>query len=88
MSKIAFRNYDKQAIKALLKEMGKDRYECALRDVGLSDMKPMGLTGFFIEWNDMEVRLYHRYPSGTELFIVDVLGFWAVPNEGWVRVRV
>jgi len=87
MSKVVFRNHDKKAIRLLLKEIGKERYEVALMDAGLAEMKPLGLTEFYIEWNNQDVHLYHRYPSGTIFFIVDVLGFWAVPNDGWIMER-
>ena len=87
MSKVIFRNYNKKATRLLLKEIGKERYENALKDVGLSEMKPMSLEGFYVEWNDNEVLLYHRYPSGTIFCIIDVLGFWAVPYDEWIMER-
>ena len=87
MSKVIFKNSDKKAIRQLLKEIGKDRYEGALNDAGLSEMKPMGLDGFYVEWDNMEVTLYYRYPSGTVFMIMDVLGFWGIPNDGWELTR-
>jgi hypothetical protein len=87
MSKTVFRNYNKKAISALLMEVGKERYYCALKDVGLYEMKPISLDGFFVEWFNEDVKLYHRYPSGKEFYIIDVLGFWALPIDGWVRER-
>ncbi len=87
MSKVLFINSDKKAIRQLLKEIGKERYECALKDAGLSEMKPMGLDGFYVEWDNKEVILYYRYPSGAVFKIMDVLGFWGVPNDGWEMTR-
>lgn len=87
MSKEIFINKDKKQIKHLIKEIGKERYEAALKDVGLHEMKPISMDGFYVEWADKEISLYYRYPSGTEFFIMDVLGFWGVPVEGWIRIR-
>ena len=87
MSKVVFKNSDKKAIRQLLKEIGKDRYEGALKDAGLSEMKPMGLDGFYIEWDNMDVTLYYRYPSGTVFKLMDVLGFWGIPSDGWELTR-
>lgn len=87
MSNQLFRNYDKKAIHSLLKDIGKERYECALNDVGLSQSKPLTMTGFFIEWNKGDINLWHRYPSGVEKMIMSVLGFWTIPLEGWEMYR-
>ena len=48
MSKTVFRNYDIKVIKALLKEIGQERYNCALKDVGLFESKPLSMDGFFV----------------------------------------
>lgn len=87
MSKIIFKNSDNKAMRQLLKEIGKDRYECAIEDAGLSEMKPISLDGFYVEWDNKEVTLYYRYPSGTIFKIMDVLGFWGVPNDAWEMTR-
>lgn len=87
MSKDVFRNYDKKAIHKLLKEIGKEQYECALDDVGLAKSKPLTLTGFFIEWDNGNINLFHCYPSGIEKMIMSVLGFWAIPDKGWELYR-
>ncbi|WP_282118065.1 hypothetical protein [Maribacter aquivivus] len=87
MSKEMFINKDKKAIRALLKEIGKARYEAALIDAGLQDMKPIGLDGFYVEWIDGDVQLWYRYPIGKKFKLIDVLGFWAVPIDGWERSR-
>ena len=41
MSKIVFRNYDLKRIRDLLKEVGKERYETALKDAGMHENKPV-----------------------------------------------
>ncbi|WP_291967640.1 hypothetical protein [Maribacter sp.] len=89
MSKTVFRNYDIKRIKALLKEIGKDRYECALKDLGLIEQKPISMDGFFVEYetDTHDIYLYYRYPSRVVFKIMPVLGFWNVPNDFWVRER-
>lgn len=90
MSKVVFRNYDLNAVKQLLKkEIPVERYKCALEDQGLLEQKPISWDGFFFEY-DPETKkesLYYRYPSGVVYFIMPVLGYWSVPNEGWVKDR-
>ena len=87
--KEVFRNYDIKRIKMLLKEIGKERYEAALDDAGLKNMKPLGMKGFFVEYEieSRDVSLYYKYPSRTEIFIMPVLGFWAVPHTDWELLR-
>mgnify|MGYP003630445394 CR=1 FL=1 len=88
-TKEVFRNYDIKRIKMLLKEIGQERYNAALEDVGLKDSKPLGMKGFFVEYevNTKDVNLYHRYPSGVEMFIMPVLGYWAIPHKDWELIR-
>jgi hypothetical protein len=83
-----FRNSDLTAIRQLLREIGKERYECALKDQGI-EQKPLGMDGFFVEYEvaTKDINLYYKYPSKITLFIMPVLGFWAVPNEGWELSR-
>jgi hypothetical protein len=89
MSKTVFRNYNITSIKALLKEIGKERYECALKDNGLHENKPISMDGFFVEYetDTHDVNLYYKYPSRVVCYIMPVLGFWNVPNDFWVRER-
>jgi len=89
MSKTVFRNYDLKCIKALLKEIGKERYEGALEDNGLLESKPIAMDGFFVEYetDTQDVNLYYKYPSRVVCFIMPVLGFWNVPHDHWVRER-
>lgn len=84
MSKIVFRNFDVNSIKKLLKEIGKDRYLDALDDNNIIQ-KPLTMKGFFVEYevDTKDVNLYHKYPSGITLYIMPVLGYWAVPFDGW-----
>ena len=87
MSKVIFKNSDKKAIRQLLEEIGKERYECALKDAGLSEMKPIDMNGFYVEWDNKDVTLYYCYPSGTVFKIMNVLGYWGIPNDGWELTR-
>ena len=89
MSKTVFRNYDLKCIKALLKEIRKERYEAALKDIGLFESKPITMDGFFVEYeiDTQDVNLYYKYPSRVVRFIMPVLGFWNVPHDHWVRER-
>ncbi|WP_430426452.1 hypothetical protein [Maribacter litoralis] len=89
MSKVVFRNYDLKAIKNLLKEIGQERYEGALKDADIIQ-KPLSMKGFYIEYECKtgNISLYHRYPSGISLFIIDALGYWAIPHHGWEMLRV
>lgn len=87
MSIIVFRNYNIKCIKALLKEIGKERYECALRDSGLMAQKPISMQGFYVEYetDTNDIYLYYRYPSQVTFKIMPVLGFWNLPYDDWVR---
>lgn len=84
MSKVVFRNFDIPSIKKLLKEIGQERYEAALADNKIIQ-KPLTMKGFFVEFEvgTHDINLYHRYPSGAILYIMPVLGYWAVPFSGW-----
>ncbi|WP_339725710.1 hypothetical protein [Maribacter stanieri] len=88
MSKIVFQNHDIKAIKLLLKEIGKERYDCALKDAGIIQ-KPLSMTGFYVEYecDTKNINLYHKYPSNIVLFIMSVLGFWRVPHDNWQMIR-
>ena len=85
MSIVMFRNRDTEAIKILLKEIGKARYECALKDAGLLEQRPISMSGFYVEYrtDTQDINLYYRYPSNTVFFIMPVLGFWGVPHNNW-----
>ncbi len=88
MSKIVFRNSDKQAIRQLLKEMGKERYECALKDSGFLG-KPLSLEGFHVEYetDTGNIEMYFTFPMSEPKHVMSVLGFWAVPDKGWEMFR-
>jgi hypothetical protein len=81
---IVFRNYDLASIHQLLKEIGKERYECALKDENIGQ-KPLGMDGFFVEFevDTKDINLYYKYPSKITLYIMPVLGFWGVPTKYW-----
>ncbi|CAM4411252.1 hypothetical protein [Zobellia nedashkovskayae] len=87
MSNVVFQITDITAIKLLLKEIGEERYNCALKDNGLSDMKPLTMHGFYIEWDNGNIDLYYRYPSGKSFKLMTVLGLQRVPFKGWELVR-
>ncbi|MDF4203890.1 hypothetical protein PXD56_13030 [Maribacter sp. SA7] len=89
MSITVFRNYDIKSIKGLLKEIGQERYECALKDLGLLEQRPISMKGFFVEYetDTQDIYLYYRYPSRVVFKILPVLGFWQVPHDHWVRER-
>ncbi|MBT2161302.1 hypothetical protein [Zobellia barbeyronii] len=87
MSKVVFHHTDIKVIKLLLKEIGKDRYDCALQDAGLSNSKPITMHGFFIEWDEGNIDLHYTYPSGISFKLTTVLGMQRVPFEGWELVR-
>lgn len=84
MSKLIFRNQDKKAIRLLLKEIGKERYECALSDADLPG-DPLSMEGFYIEFHpkEMDFILYYMFPAGVSFRIMEVNGYWAIPDHGW-----
>ncbi|MFD2589086.1 hypothetical protein ACFSQJ_19330 [Croceitalea marina] len=86
MSKL-FRNYDKEAIKVLMKEIGAYRYERALENMKMSDQKPISMSGFYLESNEHCIFLCHRYPSGYVLKLMKVDGFMQIPKEGWKLIK-
>lgn len=89
MSKLVFRNYNKKAIKNLMREMGKERFECALKDSGMPN-KPDSMEGFYLEFRvpEQDHYLIYMYPSETTFELMVVNGFWAIPQEGWELKRV
>ena len=87
MSKVVFRHTDLKIIKLLLKELGKERYDCALQDAGLSKSKPITMSGFFLECDEGNIDLHYTYPSGTSFKLMTVLGMQRIPFEGWELVR-
>lgn len=88
MSKIVFQNHDSKAIKLLLKEIGGERYKCALKDEGITQ-PPITMHGFYLEFelDTKNINLYHTYPSRVTLFIMSVLGYWRVPVDNWQMIR-
>lgn len=88
MSELVFRNYDKKAVRRLLIEIGKERYECALKDAKFTS-PPLSLEGFFFEFeiDTGNINLYFRFPMCQPIFVMPTLGFWAVPDKGWEMFR-
>lgn len=88
MSKIVFRNHNKLAIKKLLLEIGKERYEEALKDSSIPH-KPLSMEGFFVEYDvkTQDIGLFYKYPSRIEFYIMPVLGYWAIPQNDWIITR-
>ena len=56
----------------MLKEVGKERYECALKDAGLYSSRPITLQGFYFEYEmdteGIHLNLFYRYPSRVVFF--------------------
>nr|WP_298929880.1 hypothetical protein [uncultured Allomuricauda sp.] len=89
MSKLVFRNYDEKAIVSLMKEIGKERVRCAIKDSGM-ESRPLTMEGFFIEFQPEkeDFILFFRYPSGVLFELMSVLGFWRIPEKGWEKERI
>ena len=88
MAQLLFRNKETDCIKELIQqEIGRERYLCACKDEGISQ-RPMDWKGFYIDFIPAtgEYKLYHTYPSGVTLFIMDVLGYWRIPDKNWERI--
>jgi len=51
------------AVRQLLKEVDKERYESALKNQGIAQ-KPLGMNGFFVEYevDTKDINLYYQYP--------------------------
>jgi len=47
------------------------------------------MDGFYLEFetDTKSIKLYHRYPIGDVFFIMNVLGYWCVPEKNWVMER-
>jgi len=86
MSKILYRNYDTKAIKELLKEIGKHRYEQALENMKVRQ-KPLGMQGWYLEATDNYLKLCYKYPSRIVLMLMDVDRFKGIPVKGWERIK-
>ena len=82
MNKRKFINKDKKAIKQLLKEIGKHRYELALEMMQIKQ-PPISMSGFYLEATDDAILLCYRYPSRFETTIMKVQDFENLPAEGW-----
>lgn len=83
MRDVVFRNYDRYAIKHLLKEIGEHRLRTECENKHLSFPKRLAL--FYIEAGDSNTMLKYTYPQkGTwGLMVIDR---YDLPDSGWVRV--
>lgn len=79
-----YRNYDLKAIKILLKEIGRYRYEIALEQMKIQQ-PPLGMKGFYLETNMECTFLKYRYPIGVTITIMKVDEFEQIPETGWIR---
>ncbi len=83
MSNFIFRNFDKKAIKHLLKEIGRYRYDMALEQMKIQQ-PPISMDGFYLEANPACIFLCYKYPSRITTKIMKVDGFAGVPSSGWM----
>lgn len=86
MSKIVFRNYDQKAIEDLMWEIGKERVRAAIFASGMEN-RPLTMDGFYVEFQpeNKDFILFYMYPSRTRFQLMSVLGFWRIPDKGWVK---
>jgi len=85
MKSVVFRNYDRYAIKHLLKEIGEHRLrvECDNKKLNF----PRRLALFYIEARDCNTMLFYKYPQNGSWGII-VIDRYDLPDSGWVRVRL
>lgn len=88
MSKLHFRNCQHKSIRRLLSEIGKERYELALKDQKFLG-NPLALDGFSVEYEIAtgNIGLYFKFPLSARKFIMDVR-WYKLPLEGWELVRI
>ena len=83
MNSLIFINQDKKAIRKLLAEIGKYRYELALENMKIKD-PPFSMEGFYLEVNPDCVFLAYRYPGGFTVNILKVDPHkYNIPLKGW-----
>ena len=85
MRDVVFRNYDRYAIKHLLKEIGEHRLrtECENKHLGF----PKRLALFYIEAGDSNTMLKYNYPQ-KGVWGLMVIDRYDLPDSGWVRVHL
>lgn len=85
MKDIVFRNYDRYALKNLLKEIGEHnlRMECERKFLSF----PKRLAFFYLEHNDDCTFLIYKYPQKgvAKLMKIDR---WELPEKGWERFKI
>ena len=72
----------------MLKEIGKQRYECPLVDSGFPGSS-LSMKGFYVEFETEtgNIKLYFTFPMSQPKHVMSVSGFWAVPDKGWEIFR-
>ena len=86
MKTTLFQNDDQKAIRILLKEIGRYRYDRELERQGFGDQKPLTMSGFYLEANESCTFLCYKYPSRIIVKIMRVDEFMQIPKEGWRRL--
>ncbi len=80
-----YRNYDLKVIRELMKEIGRHRYEEALKNMQVSQ-RPLTMTGWYLEASQHYLKLCYRYPSRYILMLMDVDRYENLPRYGWERI--
>lgn len=83
--RILFRNYDRTAVKHLLKEIGENvlRRECDNRHLSF----PKRLAQFYLEENGECAVLKYDYPN-TGASVLMKLHEYDLPEKGWERFSI
>ncbi|RKN83514.1 hypothetical protein D7Z94_06765 [Ulvibacterium marinum] len=84
MKNIVFRHADKYVLEHLLKEIGRHRLNEECENMKLPFPKRLGL--FYLESNDDCTFLKYKYQQGDH--VVMKLDRYALPETGWVRVKL
>lgn len=82
MRDVVFRNYDRYAIKHLLKEIGEHRLRTVGENKHLSFRKRLAL--FYLEAGGSNSMLKYKYPQKGALGLM-VIDRYDLPDSGWVR---
>ncbi|APU09831.1 hypothetical protein A5M85_05915 [Cellulophaga lytica] len=88
MPKLIFRNYNNDAIKSILKAIGKVQYEKALFIKGIED-KPKKLKNFYLESNLNTLHLCYRYeyPKKLNIKIMKLENNNYIPVKEWIIIK-
>ena len=79
-----FRNYDKTAIKLLLKEIGRYTFEkaCEQRQIPV----PLNMKGFYLEHNVDCTFLIYKFPLTSVTYMK--VDSYDLPLKGWELVKL